>query len=218
MNPSNNYSIFLQKILTNSYDRYMKLKIYIEDKKLMEKYIEHVNNHNSKLINDMTYADSGFDIMCPKSDNNNEHSIYGGMTFYGPEWADSVAPHKIDFKIKCSAEMVIINNGREIVTHNTGYYLYPRSSLSKTKLRLANSVGIIDSGYRGNLIGMFDLVNLNYKDNDDKEYDEIVAPYTRLLQICAPNLAPIYVEIVNNIEELGEKTKRNEGGFGSTGV
>ena len=45
-------------------------------------------------------------------------------------------------------------------TFNTGYYMYPRSSLSKTKLRLANSVGIIDSGYRGNLIGMFDLINM----------------------------------------------------------
>ena len=27
-----------------------------------------------------------------------------------------------------------------------GYYLYPRSSISKTPLRLANSVGIIDAG------------------------------------------------------------------------
>jgi dUTPase len=40
---------------------------------------------------------------------------------------------------------------------STGYYMYPRSSLSKTKLRLANSVGIIDSGYCGFLIGMFDI-------------------------------------------------------------
>ena len=29
-----------------------------------------------------------------------------------------------------------------------GYQLYPRSSISKTKIRLANSVGIIDSNYR----------------------------------------------------------------------
>ena len=34
---------------------------------------------------------------------------------------------------------------------NIGYYLYPRSSISKTPLILANSVGIIDSGYRGNI-------------------------------------------------------------------
>ena len=32
------------------------------------------------------------------------------------------------------------------------YYLYPRSSISKLNIRLANSVGIIDSGYRGKSI------------------------------------------------------------------
>ena len=38
------------------------------------------------------------------------------------------------------------------------YYLYPRSSVStKTPLRLANSVGIIDSGYRGNIKAVFDI-------------------------------------------------------------
>ena len=94
--------------------------------------------------------------------------------------------------------------------------MYPRSSLSKTKLRLANSTGIIDSGYRGSLIGMFDVVNINCND-ENKEYDEIVFPYTRMVQICAPGLVPIYVEMVNTVEELGEKTLRNNGGFGSTG-
>jgi dUTPase len=34
----------------------------------------------------------------------------------------------------------------------TSYYLYPRSSLSKTSFQLANSVGVIDAGYRGNLM------------------------------------------------------------------
>ena len=87
--------------------------------------------------------------------------------------------------------------------------MYPRSSLSKRKLRLANSVGIIDSGYRGNLMGMFDIVN-------SKEDFEVVNKFERLVQICSPNLQPIIVEIVDDIKELGETT-RGEGGFGSTG-
>ena len=46
--------------------------------------------------------------------------------------------------------------------------MYPRSSLSKTMLRLANSVGIIDAGYRGHLIGMFDVIN----NEENSQYTE----------------------------------------------
>jgi dUTP pyrophosphatase len=105
--------------------------------------------------------------------------------------------------------------------------MYPRSSLSKTKLRLANSVGIIDSGYRGNLIGMFDVVNMDdeaqtqsishQKKEEYKDYDFCAKVNDRLVQICAPGLVPIYVEIVNSIDELGSETERGVGGFGSTG-
>ena len=38
------------------------------------------------------------------------------------------------------------------------YYLYPRSSISKTPFRMANSVGIIDSGYRGHLLAKLDCI------------------------------------------------------------
>jgi dUTP pyrophosphatase len=97
--------------------------------------------------------------------------------------------------------------------------MYPRSSLSKTKLRLANSVGIIDAGYRGNLIGMFDVVNIdeNVKQDKNRKADYIAKVNDRLLQICAPGLVPIYVEIVDDICELGNETERGNGGFGSTG-
>jgi dUTP pyrophosphatase len=89
----------------------------------------------------------------------------------------------------------------------TPFYTYARSSISKTPLRLANNQGIIDAGYRGSLIGMLDCIKCKY-------YTE---PYSRLLQICAPGLVPIYVEIVDTIDELGPNTLRGEGGFGSTG-
>ena len=87
--------------------------------------------------------------------------------------------------------------------------MYPRSSLSKTQLRLANNTGIIDAGYRGPLIGMFDCLT-------DDEYE--VSGFTRLLQICAPGLVPIYVRIIDTVAELGPNTSRGEGGFGSTGL
>ena len=40
----------------------------------------------------------------------------------------------------------------ELKKINCSYYLYPRSSISKTPLRMSNSTGIIDAGYRGEII------------------------------------------------------------------
>jgi dUTP pyrophosphatase len=95
--------------------------------------------------------------------------------------------------------------------------MYPRSSLSKTPLRLANSTGIIDSGYRGNLMAMFDVINLPDNLSDSREADYFGRKLDRYVQICAPGLVPIIVEIVNSIEDLGNETIRGGGGFGSTG-
>jgi dUTP pyrophosphatase len=87
-----------------------------------------------------------------------------------------------------------------------GYFMFPRSSISKTPLMLANHTGIIDSGYRGFLIGAFrNLMGEDY----------IVEENTRLLQVCHPSLCPIYV-VLSQEEELSS-TVRAEGGFGSTG-
>ena len=85
------------------------------------------------------------------------------------------------------------------------YFLYPRSSISKRGLIMVNSVGIIDSGYRGEL--KVALHNITDK-------SVIINPMDRLVQICMPNLSTDYVvEIVNELDD----TKRGSGGFGSTG-
>jgi dUTPase len=44
-----------------------------------------------------------------------------------------------------------------------------------------------------------------------------ISEFTRLLQVCAPNLMPIFVKVVDAVGELGPETSRGEGGFGSTG-
>jgi dUTP pyrophosphatase len=128
----------------------------------------------------------------------------------------SGGPNKIDFQVKCSAQLIKRNIGDNNSSKYTGYYMYPRSSLSKTRLRLANSVGIIDSGYRGNLIGMFDCFSAGKQSLCETEYDYVVKPYEKLLQICAPDLRPIFVELVESEEELSSVTLRGDGGFGST--
>jgi dUTP pyrophosphatase len=88
------------------------------------------------------------------------------------------------------------------------YYLYARSSISKTPLIVHNSVGIIDAGYRGEILGA--VINVLGP-------DYIVSTGDRLFQICAPNLGKIKVQIVDSITNPLDETARGGGGFGSTG-
>ena len=87
---------------------------------------------------------------------------------------------------------------------NKAYYLFPRSSISKTPIRLANSIGLIDGGYRGELVGMVD--NIYSEDYHVKSGE-------RYFQLVAVDSSPIEFELVDDLSE----SSRGEGGFGSTG-
>ena len=175
--------------ILNKYPEIMELRMKIcSDEKadikayLVEHYINQIMKHNSSLF-DNPFPDSGFDLCIPQVTNTETDLL------------------KINFEVKMAAFRITKTSRIP-----TGYYLYPRSSLSKKHLRLANSVGIIDAGYRGHIIGMFDC--------KDKIVD--VVRFEKIVQICAPTLGPIYVRLVGSEEELSETTIRNTGGFGST--
>ena len=175
--------------------KFMLLNIFVDDindENLKSLYLNAAKTHNEKIMNDPDFYDSGFDLFLPKNQTSFNYKNV----------------NKVDFKIKCCAQLIEKQN-EVVLTSYSPFYTYARSSLSKTTLRLANNQGIIDSGYRGNLIGMFDC----------NQYAPVWTEpeYARLLQICAPGLLPIYVNIVNSLEELGPTTSRGEGGFGSTG-
>ena len=85
------------------------------------------------------------------------------------------------------------------------YYLFPRSSISKTPLRMANSIGLIDGGYRGEIMAVCDNI---------KSEAYTAEKGQRLFQLVATDSSPIQYELV---EEL-EMTTRGTGGFGSTGM
>jgi hypothetical protein len=207
-------SYFLKK---EKSENWMHLKILVDgDYDLKKMYLAATEQHNYKLLNNK-FLDAGFDLLTPlQKEEPNEIETYGEIIrFFRTEIKKDGLFHnyinKIDFKIKCSAKIHSISNS---FSYHTGYFLFPRSSISKTSLRLANSQGIIDSGYRGNLIGMFDVINFNERKEDDCDF--YIKKYDKLVQICAPNLCPIFVEIVDTLEELGEETERGEGSFGST--
>lgn len=189
--------------LLNTYDKVMHLKLFVDsdDESLKNIYTNAAINHNNKLVTQSSQIDAGFDLFTPND-----------LSFYGIRPDNKSPINKLDLNICCSAQM-IIDSGK---IYNTGYYLYPRSSNSKSKLRLANATGIIDSGYRGHLMGLFDVVNI-HPNQSLQVPDCMIFKNDRYLQICAPGLVPIIVEIVTSKDELGSKTIRGEGGFGSTG-
>ena len=108
----------------------------------------------------------------------------------------------IDFGIQCE----MLNNDNK----NESYYLYPRSSISKTPLILANHVGIIDSGYRGNIKAAIKYLSKFNKNN--KTYE--IKKGTRLFQICSSTLKSFHIEITDKLSE----SKRGIKGFGSSGI
>ena len=123
----------------------------------------------------------------------------------------------IDLQIKCAMYKNVNFDGGPSKRY-ISYYMYPRSSISKTSIRLANSVGIIDSGYRGNIKALFDCIYDKKFYNFNKESESFQLESNKsYIQICSPNIEhPMKVTIVDNFNELGKKTYRGSGGFGST--
>lgn len=163
------------------------LYLSVSDPLLHYQYQPAVVQQNLNVLNDQ-YANSGFDLYVPE-----ETTIM------------NVAPASM-VSMGVKSEMRIYDTFSN-EWKPTGYYIYPRSSISKTPLMLANGTGIIDSGYRGELIGAF-------RNLSGEPY--IVEKHTRLLQVCSPDLRPIVVRLVD--ESFFLETSRQEGGFGSTGV
>ena len=82
--------------------------------------------------------------------------------------------------------------------------LFPRSSISKTSCTLRNSVGVIDSGYRGEIMLKFGCSsNLSCYKVGDRVGQLIIMPYPQVQ--------------FEQVDELSD-SDRGEGGFGSTGA
>jgi dUTP pyrophosphatase len=138
-----------------------------------------------ELVNNRRVTDSGFDI--PMLDQEVNHNSL---------------LHTFDLNIKVGAT----NNNRPIPC-----LLVPRSSLSTSPFRMANSIGLIDMGYRGYVKAKVDVLG--------RPNNEYIVPYgTRLFQICRGDFMPWdNVVIVQCEHELpAAPDNRGAGGFGST--
>lgn len=158
---------------------------------------------DSEINGGERFRDSGFDLYCPET-------IQVDRDDYN---ASKKKPITLNHKVKVACYF-IPDSGDSECDRSTWiplpYYLYPRSSISKTPFRMANSVGIIDAGYRGDIMGKLDWL-------DNGENLHRIEKGTRLFQLCAYNLFPFdVIQLVESEDDLSEVTKRGYGGFGST--
>lgn len=159
------------------------LNIKILDESMKELYEGVIAKYNSQLKSET--ADSGVDVF------SKEDII--------------VEPFKVSF-IKTGISASSCYSDSSLKVHSLPYWLLPRSSISKTPLMMANSVGVIDSGYRGELMcAVRNMSNESY----------VVTRGTRLFQIVSNDMLPF--KVVYFVENLND-TERGSGGFGSTGT
>ena len=165
---------------------------YLNIKPLNDEVKEMYTNHET-----FNPGDSGLDLFTPE-----DVLIKCGETAF------------IKLGIKC--EMKKMENS-QATCNPSSFYLYPRSSISKTPLILKNSVGIIDSGYRGELIAAVQFIPT--VENIQSIMEGVTPVYkipkgSRLVQICTPDLSEFNYVLKDDLSI----TERGEGGFGSTGI
>ena len=164
----------------------MVVKLYVSDSELRSQYLDRCAEHNESIDTDH-YYNAGFDLLTPRTTEFEP----GKMTL-------------LDMGIKTAAYWMDENDD---LVAPTAYDVRPRSSICKSPLRLANSMGLIDAGYRGVLKSAFDCIGTEVY---------TLEKFTRIVQLVSPIKGRVKVVVVQNESDLGE-TLRGEGGFGSTG-
>ena len=123
-----------------------------------------------------------------------------------PTSSSVLVPLGLKARMVCLTPFATNNN--VIMEEDSHFTLEPRSSIYKSGFIMANSRGIIDKSYRGELKAPVISVGLP---NTSKK----IEAGTRLFQILAPALG--HIESVVYVSSLPD-TLRGEGGFGSTGL
>jgi dUTP pyrophosphatase len=159
-------------------------------------------------------GDAGYDIFAVS-----EPRIQGSM-YQGPYYTSI---HYIEYDTEIRIEPNKVND-----EHQFYMLLYPRSSIIHTNLVLANSVGVIDSGYRGNIKVCFkyisqpeDLKIIEGKSVAGKKANGILTSVNpqriyhegdKIAQLIPCNHNKISIDYVDELSN----TERGDGGFGST--
>ena len=175
-----------------------KLYLKVEDEALKSEYKKRVEAWNNNL--NSQYPDSGFDLLC------SETVSFASSTPPATQSNKHFTTQLVDLKVKAAAYKIIKGDIHQTIVPALtpqAYTLNVRSSIYKTPFRLSNNVGIIDSGYRGNLMAAVDCHDTGVE----------MKRHNRYFQICMPTLEPFEIEVVETLDS----TARGTGGHGSTG-
>ncbi len=150
------------------------------------------NNLRSDMeahLQNRRWTDSGLDLLSQENELDFSNGNYG-----------------VEFRLGMHFAALDING------NPVPYLLLPRSSMSLSPLRMSNSIGLADAGYRGELIARVDCVS------NDTSYH--IQHGRRLFQVVQHNWLPWReIRIVNSLNELpAAPDNRGAGGFGSTGA
>lgn len=98
--------------------------------------------------------------------------------------------------------------------------IFPRSSICKKGLLLTNSVGVIDSDYRGEISAVFDILHSEENHNAREFFGVLMPPRYKIYEVGDRFAQLVIVPIPDveyiEVEELSA-TERGAGGYGSTG-
>ena len=143
-----------------------------------------------------------YDIVLPMTIGENgqqpkyAHATDAAADLYAAETI-TLAAHSLSNKIKTDVCIALPEGWTALIV--------PRSSIgAKTGLRLSNSIGVIDSEYRGELGILYDNIS-------DSDYT--INKGDRIAQLIITRCYQFQPQVVERLDE----TSRGENGFGSTG-
>lgn len=136
---------------------------------------------------------------------NRKHTVLPAYKTSGAAAFDFVAADE-PFQNEHGVWMVPTGISAEI-PHGHVMLLFIRSGLGYKDITLSNSVGVIDSDYRGEIMGMLSLKN-------DKSLEKLPKAGERFMQGMIVKAPQMDIKLVDSLSD----TERGDGGFGSTGT
>jgi dUTP pyrophosphatase len=171
-------------------------------------YIEEINGELSLPAKE---GDVGYDVKAIS-----EPKIVGKQSDDGDSW-QSIDYIEYDLGIKLDGLQPFVARSQDVFT-----LIFPRSSISNYNLTLANSVGVVDSGYRGNVKVRFKYI-FQPEDLIVNAFGNIIGYvnlekiYKKGDKVCQLVFQPHFHPTIEVVDEL-EDSERQEGGFGSSGL
>lgn len=160
------------------------------------------NTHWYRLDLELVHKDKplGYTNISERSNENAGYDLYCAAPRHNHPVVDLIPLGVKARLIKC--------NPQTSIEEDSHFWLLPRSSIYKTGLMMANSVGVIDKTYRG------ELKAPTIVHHATTEIWNLASIGDRLFQIVAPDMG--WIREVRIVDSLPE-TVRGVGGFGSTG-